>query len=186
MNIGKILITVSIIWIFSELLLAIVKRNKSSKFDQSTLKLLWFTIIISIIIGVFLGIRGIGLIRFCGYWISLSGLILIIFGVVIRWISIFTLNKYFTVNISIERDQQIIDSGFYRYIRHPAYLGSLLSFLGLGLTFSNWLSTVVIFIPIAISFGHRIRCEEKAMRDNLGDKYLEYSKRTKRLLPFVY
>jgi len=105
---------------------------------------------------------------------------------IIRWMAILTLKKYFTVNVSILKDHRIIDKGVYKFIRHPAYAGSLLSFLGLGLSFSNWLSTLVIFIPILIAFIYRIRVEEKALIQAFGDEYLNYSKTTKRLIPKLY
>jgi protein-S-isoprenylcysteine O-methyltransferase Ste14 len=144
------------------------------------------TIIVCVFIGVFLGIRGIGFIREKSLLISSLGLFLVVLGLVIRWTAILTLKKYFTVNVSILSDHRIIDKGIYGSIRHPAYAGSLLSFLGLGLSFSNWLSTLIIFTPVLVVFIYRMRIEEKALVGFFGEEYTGYCKTTKRLIPKIY
>ncbi len=191
MNISIILIFISLVWLLSEIGLARIKhsRTKDSKeLDKSSLRFLWITIIICVFIGVFLGVWRIG--WRIGYipvkFISLIGLVLIVLGLIVRWTAILTLKKYFTVDVSILSNHKIIDKGIYKIIRHPAYAGSLLSFLGLGLAFSNWLSTLVIFIPILIAFIYRIRVEEKALIQAFGQEYTNYSKTTKRLIPMIY
>jgi protein-S-isoprenylcysteine O-methyltransferase Ste14 len=191
MKISIIFLLISLVWIISEVVLARVKHSKtkdSSGLDKSSLRFLWITIIIFVFIGVFLGVWRIG--WRIGYipvkFISLTGLVLIVLGLIIRWTAILTLKKYFTVDVSIQSNHKIIDKGIYKFIRHPAYAGSLLSFLGLGLAFSNWLSTLVIFIPILIAFIYRIRVEEKALVQAFGGEYINYSKVTKRLIPKLY
>jgi len=191
MKISIIFIFISLVWIISEIILARVKHSKtedSKGLDKSSLRFLWITIIICVFIGVFLGVWRIG--WRIGYipvkFISLIGLVLIVLGLIVRWTAILTLKKYFTVDVSILKEHKIIDKGIYKFIRHPAYAGSLLSFLGLGLSFSNWLSTLVIFIPILIAFIYRIRVEEKALVQAFGEEYTNYSKATKRLVPMIY
>lgn len=186
---SQAIILISLIWIISEILLARTNRalkDVTENLDKSTLKLLWIVITISVSIGVFCGITGRGMIPFNFHFNRVIGLSLIVVGLIIRWTAIFTLRKYFTVNVSVMDDHQIVKNGLYRYVRHPSYLGSLISFLGLGLSFSNWLSILIITIPIAIAFLIRINIEEKVLFDHLGKKYLDYCKTTKRLLPKVY
>ena len=178
-----------ILWITSEILLAILKRSPNSgdsDKDKSSLRLLWSTIIISIVFGVFFGMRHTGHIFSVARIMAFTGLCLIWVGLIIRWIAILTLRRYFTVNVAIAGDHKIIDSGLYGYIRHPAYLGSLISFLGLGMTFANWLSILVIFIPITAAFLYRINIEEAALQAAFREKYSDYSTRTSRLLPGIY
>ncbi len=191
MNLSLIFLLISLVWIISEVILARVKHSKtedSKGLDKSSLRFLWITIIICVFIGVFLGVWRIG--WKIGYipvkFISLIGLVLIVLGLIVRWTAILTLKKYFTVDVSIQSNHKIIDKGIYKFIRHPAYTGSLLSFLGLGLAFSNWLSTLVIFMPVLIAFIYRIRVEEKALIQAFGGEYINYSKATKRLIPKLY
>jgi len=177
------------LWVISEIVLAVIKRSRDSAAtdkDKSSFKILWGTIAVSIAIGVYFGMHRLG--HFFGYEriLSLTGLFLILIGLIIRWIAILTLRRYFTVNVAIASDHKIIDKGLYGYIRHPAYLGALLSFLGLGLTFSNWISLIVIFVPITAAFVYRIKIEEAALTTAFGETYIEYSARTKCLIPRIY
>ncbi|MFQ5583375.1 MAG: methyltransferase family protein, partial [Calditrichia bacterium] len=104
----------------------------------------------------------------------------------LRWWAIFTLRKYFTVNVAIVEGHKIIQKGLYKKIRHPSYSGSLISFLGLGITFASWASILIIFIPIYIAFLHRINIEERALLAEFGDEYRNYMNHTARLIPKLY
>jgi protein-S-isoprenylcysteine O-methyltransferase Ste14 len=188
MNIGVIIGIVSLAWIVSEIVLTVLKHSHSTHagLDKSSLRLLWTTIILCIVSGNLLSAYRIGTIATGSYSISLSGLVLIVAGLVVRWTAILTLRKYFTVDVSIVRNHQVVTAGVYRYVRHPAYTGSLVSFLGLGLVFSNWLSFLVIVVPITAAFVYRIRVEERALVTFFGDQYVRYCATTKRLIPGIY
>ena len=90
------------------------------------------------------------------------------------------------MNVSISAEHRLVDSGPYRYVRHPTYAGALLTFVGLGFCFGNWLTTLFLTLPIMAAFLWRIRIEERALLDALGKNYRAYMKRTKRLIPRVY
>lgn len=189
MKIGLLIILISAFWLFSEIILGRTRRSAakgSSALDKSSLKVLWITILVSVSLGVLLGVTGKGLIRFKHQLLSLSGIVLILLGLIVRWTAILTLRKYFTVDVSILKGQRIVKTGIYKYVRHPSYAGSLLSFLGLGLAFSNWLSTIIIFVPVLIAYIYRIQVEEKALIKAFEQEYLDYSKNTKRLIPKIY
>lgn len=189
MNIFLIIIVISFFWLLSEIVLSKAKRSEakySPRLDKSSLRFLWIAILLSVFLGVFLGVKGVGFIRVRHHILSLCGIFLMLLGLVLRWTAILTLRKYFTVNVSILPGHQIVKKGLYKYIRHPAYAGSLLSFLGLGLSFSNWLSAIVIFVPVLTAFIYRIQVEEKALIHAFGQEYLDYSNTTKRLIPKIY
>jgi protein-S-isoprenylcysteine O-methyltransferase Ste14 len=189
MKLSYLIISISCIWCISEVALAVAKRSHSepnNSRDKSSFKFLWITIACAITAGVILGSHQIGLISFFGPWLSITGIILIGLGLIIRWIAILTLKKYFTVDVAVQSDQRIIQTSIYKYIRHPSYSGSLLSFLGLGLSFSNWLTTLTIFIPVFLAFYYRILVEEKALVNALGLEYDNYRNKTKMLIPFLF
>lgn len=188
MNFEIILITVSALWLGSEIILARMKRAQPSdaNLDRSSLRVLWMTILPSVTVGVLLGIQRVG--YFGGhYWmIPVTGMLLILCGLVERWIAIFSLKRQFTVDVSLTKDHRMVREGLYRFVRHPAYAGSLLSFFGLGLVFANWISLLVISVPITAAFIYRIRVEEKALLVFFGDPYARYCAMTKRLIPKIY
>jgi protein-S-isoprenylcysteine O-methyltransferase len=117
------------------------------------------------------------------HWIGL-GIFLV--GLALRWLAIAWLGRLFTFDVAIVPDHDVIDTGPYRLVRHPAYTGSLLSFVGIGICGGNVLSLLVLVAPIALAFLHRIRIEETALVSALGARYVDYAGRTKRLIPFLY
>jgi protein-S-isoprenylcysteine O-methyltransferase Ste14 len=114
------------------------------------------------------------------------GLFLIIFGLVIRSFAILKLKKFFTVTVSVQKDHRIVDTGIYKHLRHPAYLGSMISFLGLGIALQNWLTIIIIFFPIFGAISYRMYIEEKVLNKEFGEEYSDYSSRTKKLIPWIY
>ncbi|MDQ6799848.1 MAG: isoprenylcysteine carboxylmethyltransferase family protein [Acidobacteriota bacterium] len=117
------------------------------------------------------------------FWL---GIALIFIGIVIRAAAILTLGRYFSVRVTIQEAHELIQRGLYRWIRHPAYTGLLLSFTGLGFALGSWLSLAIIAITSIIGFGYRIRVEEQALIGHFGDRYRSYAARTKRLVPGIY
>ena len=61
-----------------------------------------------------------------------------------------------------------------------------MAFLGLGLCLDNWASLVILIVPVFLVFLWRMRVEESALLQGLGDPYRDYMSRTKRLIPAVY
>jgi protein-S-isoprenylcysteine O-methyltransferase Ste14 len=186
---GYLFLLVSVLWILSEIILARLTYSHSERsrgLDRSSMRYIWITIIVSTTCGLLSGFAGVGLVRSAWKLLSTIGLALIFFGLVIRWTAILTLRRNFTVNISLRENQRLVIYGIYRYLRHPSYAGSLLSFLGLGIAFANWLSTAIIFLPILFAFLRRIKLEEKALRDHFGGEYEDYCRKTSRLFVGLY
>jgi protein-S-isoprenylcysteine O-methyltransferase len=117
----------------------------------------------------------------------LLGIVLFAAGLALRWYSIVQLGRFFTVNVSIAADHELIESGPYRFVRHPSYTGMLTAFLGFALTLGNWAALLIMMVPVSWVFVYRMNVEERALRAALGERYVAYSGRTKkRLLPFIY
>lgn len=115
------------------------------------------------------------------FWL---GIFLALVGIVLRQYAVAALGPYFTTRIMTAPDQEVIETGPYRYIRHPSYSGLLLSALGVLLSAGNWVSlgSFVLALP---GFAYRIWVEEGALVAALGKPYRDYMARTKRLVPFV-
>lgn len=175
-------------WILSEVILNRFVRSKSTDkkgTDKKTELYLWLIIISCITIGTIISFN-----MYCPVYLNESlkyiGLATIIMGIIIRFIAIKQLGKFFTVDVTIRANHQLMQSGLYKLLRHPSYTGCLLSFLGYGIALNNWISLVVLFIPILLIFIYRMNVEEKVLTQQFGEKYLDYISRTKRLIPFLY
>lgn len=107
-------------------------------------------------------------------------------GIALRWWAILVLGRFFTADVALARDHQLILRGPYRLVRHPSYSGMMLAFAALAATFQNWLSVVALLGPIGAGLAYRIHVEERALVQGLGDAYRRYQTTTKRLIPGVY
>jgi protein-S-isoprenylcysteine O-methyltransferase Ste14 len=114
------------------------------------------------------------------------GLTFILLGVALRWYAIGMLGGYFTRDVVVSVDQPVIQRGPYRLIRHPAYSGTFLTMLGVGLVMDNWASLVTLLVCVFLGHIYRVRIEEKALVRTIGQPYVEYMRRTKRFIPWVY
>ena len=139
-----------------------------------------------------------------GYWLSISalfskigtikypvtffiiGILTIISGLFIRITSILTLQQQFTYTVKKIDDHQLVEKGLYKKIRHPGYLGQLILFLGVSIAMSNWLSVPCMIVPVFFGFLYRITVEEKFLIQQLGQTYVDYQKRTNRLIPIIF
>ncbi len=177
-----------VIWCSSEVLLNLMIRSGSTdkkNQDKGSLRFIWIMIALAISLGIIFSYN-IKMPIINGLLISYLGLIIIIIGMLIRFISIWTLGKYFTVDVTIREEHKIKQDGFYKIVRHPSYSGSLLSFLGFGISLNNWTSLVVVMFLVVISMLYRIKIEEKILTAHFGNTYEDYMKKTYRLIPFIY
>jgi protein-S-isoprenylcysteine O-methyltransferase len=171
----------------SEIAVALVTRgSRTAKVDdRGSMRLLWLVITPCVVLAIAVsGYRAASL-PLSATIQELTATSLLLGGLVLRWTAILTLGRFFTANIAVHEGQPVITAGPYRYVRHPSYTGLLLAFLGLGVFFGNWVSVVVLFVPITFAVIHRIRLEEAVLVSALGPAYSAYCARTKRLIPGV-
>jgi len=173
----------------SELLLTITRRSRSrtgTKQDRSTLGVIWLVIMVSIAAGIYTAGRWPAAALPNGRSFAVAGVTLFGAGLILRWWAIITLGRFFTVDVTIEKDHELVERGPFRLVRHPSYTGVLLAFFGYALTLRNWAALLVTLVPIIAAFIRRMNVEEEALSRALGARYAEYMRRTKRLVPFLY
>jgi len=85
--------------------------------------------------------------------------------------------------ISIPPDR-IVESGPYRYIRNPMYLGHLIFLVGLAVVLRSWIA-LAVFVLHAAWFDRRVREDEARLTQLFGDAYRDYCRRVKRWIPGV-
>ena len=113
-----------------------------------------------------------------------AGLALMVGGLLLRWYAVAALGRAFTVTVGTPTAQRVVAGGPYRWVRHPAYAGSLLTILGVLLCATNVMALLAFALPLA-GHAYRIAVEERALREALCDEYRDYMRRTRRLIPFV-
>ena len=118
-------------------------------------------------------------------WVG-AGLGFMIGGALLRAWAIATLGQRFRRVVTIDPDHEVVSSGPYRWLRHPAYAGAIASLLGLGLALDNVLALAVLAVLPVTAYLVRIRVEEAALAEGLGEDYTSFAVRRKRLVPYVY
>lgn len=121
-------------------------------------------------------------------WSTLTtvALILMVSGLAIRTWAVFTLGRYFTWHISTQKNQTIIKTGPYAFVRHPGYFGAFLTYASTALFLKAWFAFILALIVLMVAFLRRIHHEEKELRLNLGSQYDSYCNRVKRFIPGIW
>ena len=105
----------------------------------------------------------------------LVGLLLVVFGVYMTWVSHETI-------FSNEDSQSLIDWGVYGLCRHPMYLGVVLLFLGMSFaTFS--VAAFLISVALFIMYDRFTAYEEEMLVEALGEEYRDYQRRVPKWFP---
>jgi len=177
------------VWIVSELFGAVLvprlrRRGGATrvKRDRGSGALIIFTVFVSIILALSLGYAGVGPLP---DWVFYPGIFLMLLGVVVRQWAIAVLGRFFSLTVRVAEDHRVVARGPYRLVRHPSYTGVLITFIGLALAVQSSGALLVLLAVFGVSYGYRMRVEERVLQSELGQDYAEYMKRTKRLIPFL-
>lgn len=175
-------------WLIAEVTLNRLLRSKENgknNYDKGSTKLIWRVIGIANLLAI-ASVYFVHLPISQHVVVPYIGLFMLVFGMLGRVYAIRMLGKMFTVDVNISANHRIVKSDIYKYIRHPAYLGAIISFVGFGVSLNNWLSLLIVAIAVPTVMIRRINIEEQALLEKFGDEYTEYKKSTYRLIPFIY
>ena len=177
-----------IVWALSELIgsriiPAVRRQGKTIEYqDNGSQYLFTGSIFLSVIIAFLFAT---GKTAMLPDWTTYVGTILMVLGIVIRQWSIVVLGKFFSPTVGIQKGQRIVRTGPYRLVRHPSYSGSFLIATGVGVSLQSWGAVLVILCILSLAFIYRISVEEKVLITEFGDEYVEYSRATKLLIPYI-
>ena len=149
------------------------ERNRAgSRLERTSLQVVQVTALVGVGGAVLLTRRLPGAAVAAGRWpLFVAGLVLMCAGIAIRQWAVATLGRFFTIDVRVQPDQVVVDRGPYRWVRHPSYTGLILTFLGFGLALVNWAALPVAFLVPTAGLVYRIRFEERALLETLGEPY---------------
>ena len=123
-------------------------------------------------------------------WTKVNDIVLIVASICLLlgyfiYMKVIRENAYLSRVVEVQKNQKVIDTGLYGFIRHPMYLATLLMFLAIPLVLGSYIGFMIMLIyPLAIVI--RIKDEEEVLDKNL-EGYLEYKEKVKyRLIPFIW
>lgn len=158
------------------------KGAVKSKGDRGSRLIIFLGVIVSVTVAFYFGSNGIALLPKSFFY---PGIGIMVLGIIVRQWSIAVLGRFFSLSVVVTSEHKIVDAGPYRFIRHPSYTGALLTLIGLGLALQSWGAVVLLSVIFGAVFGYRIQVEEGVLKKELGEEYVNYAKRTKRLIPFL-
>jgi protein-S-isoprenylcysteine O-methyltransferase Ste14 len=118
--------------------------------------------------------------------VQMIGWVLLVVAGILVWHVMMT-NAYLSswARIQADRGQVVVQEGLYRRIRHPMYLGIMLSFLGIPLLLNSWWGMIPSVVIVGL-FVYRTYREDQMLIDSLAG-YVEYTQKVKyRLLPGIW
>jgi protein-S-isoprenylcysteine O-methyltransferase Ste14 len=121
-----------------------------------------------------------------GRWHTVAGLLVMWIGLAVRVWAVLVLGSAFRTTVEVDAGQSLVDRGPYRLVRHPSYTGILLIAVAFGVTLGNWLSVVILLVIPLGTVLRRIAVEEATLTEVIGQPYIAYKKRTKRLVPGLW
>ena len=113
----------------------------------------------------------------------LAGVVCSAFSFCLRHAAISALGRFWSLHVEIRENHELVRSGPFRWVRHPAYASMILEVTSFGLilhAFYMLLLIPVIFLPVVLI---RLKTEETALLEKFGDAYREYQRSTPAILP---
>ena len=114
------------------------------------------------------------------------GLALFLISVVVRFIAIRTLGKFWSLHLEIREGHQLVRGGIYQYVRHPAYAAIMLEVISIPLVGNAYYALLVavgLYIPLLFI---RWRREEAEMVAKFGLQYERYRQEVPAFIPWRY
>ena len=83
-----------------------------------------------------------------------------------------------------QRPNRVVATGAFRYVRHPLYLASILTYIGLTAATVS-LFSVVLLVGIVIFHNYIATYEEQLLEARFGEEYRRYKQRTGKWVPKI-
>ncbi|GAB4141970.1 MAG: hypothetical protein Fur0015_11330 [Ignavibacteriales bacterium] len=96
-----------------------------------------------------------------------------------------SLGKFYSQDLVILQNHELVTNGIYKFIRHPQYLFQVLSDLCAGVVLLNYLVLPITLLVEFPLFVLRAIREEKMLENHFEKVYNDYKKRSGFMLPFI-
>lgn len=119
-------------------------------------------------------------------WTGYSiGVVLVVLGCGYAILARRYLGANWSGSVTLKQDHSLIQSGPYRYIRHPIYTGLIAAFAGTTLAIGEWRGLLALLL-VCVSLVFKLRREERLMLEHFGTSYTDYRRASWALLPWIY
>jgi protein-S-isoprenylcysteine O-methyltransferase Ste14 len=112
------------------------------------------------------------------------GAAVVLIGLAITLWARLALGRNWSGAVTLKQDHELIESGPYRFVRHPIYTGVLLMALGTAVLTAR-VSSFVFCALLLIGLWFKLRAEEQLMTEHFPEAYPRYRQRVRALIPFL-
>ena len=159
-----------------------IKRGASEK---GSMLLIGATLGVGLWLPLIMAVLGLAIFPI-GFVEGLVALAVMLFGLGLRTWAAVTLGGYYTRTLMTTKNHRVVTSGPYSRIRHPAYLGVILLWFGFGILSGSLIIAFVFPVMFVVVYLYRISIEEKMLVRELGEDYVQYQRKTRKLIPAIY
>ena len=119
-------------------------------------------------------------------WMQITGLVLILAAVALIIWARSHIRGLYTGHIEIHAGHHLVATGPYCLIRHPGYAAFILLALGIVLGYSSLIGLIAVPLLLLPGLVYRMKVEERLLAEQFGDEYLNYIRKSKKLIPGVW
>jgi protein-S-isoprenylcysteine O-methyltransferase Ste14 len=103
----------------------------------------------------------------------------------LAWSALRHLGKQWRVQAALSKDHELVETGPYRWIRHPIYASMLGMLLATGFVVARWPMLVAALAAYFIGTEIRVRAEDRLLEGRFQEAFTAYRSRVRAYLPFV-
>jgi len=176
-------------WTLIEIVIAVKTRVHFSSAGEHPYRsegLIWVAVIIAVVAALWFKQKHWAPLPIEIFYRQMVAIPFFISGLALRASALLNLGKFFSTTVITHSEHQLIETGPYRWLRHPAYTGLLISFFAAGLAMGDMLALLVLLAPITFVLYQRIQIEEQWLLGHFGEAYAVYCQSTKALIPWLY
>jgi protein-S-isoprenylcysteine O-methyltransferase Ste14 len=106
-------------------------------------------------------------------------------SVALAWAATRHLGKQLRYEAALIADHELIQTGPYRWVRHPIYASMLGMLLATGAAWSWWPMFAVALVVFLVGTEIRVQAEDRLLAEHFGDAFAEYRSRVNAYVPFI-
>jgi protein-S-isoprenylcysteine O-methyltransferase Ste14 len=120
------------------------------------------------------------------FWMQIAGLALILAAVALRIWARTHIRGLYSGHVEVQVDHSLVQSGPYRFVRHPGYTGFLLMTLGVAIGYSSLIGLAAVPVFLLPGLAYRMTVEERLLSEQFGEDYRTYISKSKKLIPGIW
>jgi protein-S-isoprenylcysteine O-methyltransferase Ste14 len=107
-------------------------------------------------------------------------------SVALAWAAAHNLGKQWRYKAALSQNHELIQTGPYRFLRHPIYASMLGMLLATLCAWTWWPLALASLVAFLAGTQIRIRAEDRLLAERFGASFAAYRARTSAFIPFIH